>query len=336
MRNFFGTHGSIPVSKSEMPVFITGTMRSGTTFLVDKITSHPQLLKTPGELNNVWTELADANCEDNCIARRAEDVSPEYTYQMTQYFNQCIEVSKSLKRHLMRAAYYFNHKRGRIRYDWDNVIVVNKSPHLCNKIDFVHGAFPQSKLIFIYRDIFQQSASQKAHFRKRFKNNNEVYCFPKKESSCWSQLNVAQAQNVEAERRWPNNFKYIPQMWMRLNKMAFDSLKRIDRDQFMVIDYDDLVQDQETVLKAVFDFLDLDPKHQAAADKIATVKISSNNSNIKGNPLHKWKKSLQKEEIGLIEQCIEDHSTIYHSILGDLDSLKFKIEHEPKAQYQTV
>ena len=57
LRELFGTHGEPRATPLEQPIFVTGCMRSGTTFLVDKMASHPQLLKIGVELNQVWTDL---------------------------------------------------------------------------------------------------------------------------------------------------------------------------------------------------------------------------------------------------------------------------------------
>ena len=45
LRNAFGTHGEPAPKPLAAPIFVTGCMRSGTTFLVDKMATHPQLLK---------------------------------------------------------------------------------------------------------------------------------------------------------------------------------------------------------------------------------------------------------------------------------------------------
>ena len=53
-------------------------MRSGTTFLVDKLSSHPQLLKIGVELNQVWTDIGGASIKGTCDHKVAADASAEY------------------------------------------------------------------------------------------------------------------------------------------------------------------------------------------------------------------------------------------------------------------
>ena len=83
LRNLFGTHGEPAARMTNAPLFVTGSMRSGTTFLVDKLSSHPQLLKIGVELNQVWTDIGGASIKGTCDHKVATDASAEYTYQMT-------------------------------------------------------------------------------------------------------------------------------------------------------------------------------------------------------------------------------------------------------------
>jgi len=205
LRNFLGTHGEPLPKKSNMPLFITGCMRSGTTYLTNKLTGHPQLLKIGTELNSVWTKIGGASILRYCDYKGPENVNCYYTYQMSNYLFRFINESKSLKRHLMRANIYYSRKIGRISYDWDNLIPVNKSPHLMNKIGYVNKLFPQSKYIFIVRDIFGHSASMKVHFNTLYKNKQCIYYIPENPKACWSSLNRDKALNRLPHKFYPQS-----------------------------------------------------------------------------------------------------------------------------------
>ena len=95
LRDFFGTHGEPKARQYHPPVFLTGCMRSGTTFLADKLASHPQLLKIGVEMNDVWTDIGGASISGTCEYRNASHVTTEYTFQMTSYIQDFINESKS-------------------------------------------------------------------------------------------------------------------------------------------------------------------------------------------------------------------------------------------------
>ena len=198
LRNLLGTNSQILPEPQNMPLFITGTMRSGTTLLVNKLTQHPQLLKVGSELNEIWTEIGGANCLDHCHYRNEGHADFRYSFQMSAYFFRFINQSKSIKRHLMRAVNVRKMQEGRIFYDWQNIIPVNKSTHLINKIKYVNTLFPESKFIFIIRDIYAQSSSLKYHFQDINKRTGKVNIMPDEKKDCWS---ISQKEHVADEYR---------------------------------------------------------------------------------------------------------------------------------------
>ncbi|MEL0026717.1 MAG: hypothetical protein VW775_06565, partial [Schleiferiaceae bacterium] len=80
LRKALKTHPQPPSREVEPPLFITGAMRSGTTFLVSKVVTHPQLLKVGDELDKVWNHIGGAQIGAKCVYKTAEDASGQYTY----------------------------------------------------------------------------------------------------------------------------------------------------------------------------------------------------------------------------------------------------------------
>jgi len=80
LRKLLKTEGEIPAKKANSPLFITGCMRSGTTFLVDNLSSHPQLLKIGSELNKAWEELTKAKMTSECNYLNTLDATNEDTF----------------------------------------------------------------------------------------------------------------------------------------------------------------------------------------------------------------------------------------------------------------
>ena len=325
IRSIFGTMGEIEPKEGKQPLFITGCMRSGTTYLVNKITSHPQLIKIGAELNDIWTSIGGAPMLEECEFRDASHANGNYTYQMTRYFDAFINESRSFKRKLMRANQVLGSNLGRINYDWDNLIPVNKSPHLINKIEYLNALYPSAKLILIVRDIFSHSSSMKIHFDKDYASRSIHNFKSGSPKACWSRY---EKNNVPAdlmnELHYPSEFKLIPEMWIRLNALAFESLGKLDRKQFLVIDYADLVNHQTETLNSVFDFLDLDEKHRNHESRIVNKKVKYINTTTTGDPLEKWKRLLSTSEQTIINSCIEQNMEDYNKISSQLELLKVK------------
>jgi hypothetical protein len=71
-------------------IFLTGCMRSGTTFLANLWSEHPQLFHLEGELLDTWTDLGGIDCiGDRKYADRL-DLKSEFIVNMESYFEQAL------------------------------------------------------------------------------------------------------------------------------------------------------------------------------------------------------------------------------------------------------
>ncbi|WP_424961682.1 sulfotransferase family protein [Ekhidna sp.] len=317
------TAEEIPPTKYHSPIFITGCMRSGTTFLVDKLSAHPQLFKIGVELNLVWEEIGGTETTIRCEYNDGSEASAYHTYQMTRYITDFISEGKSIKRHLMRWVNKRNKQTGRVFYDWDQIIPVNKSPHLINKILYVDKLFPKAKFIFIIRDIYSYSSSLKIHFDNDYKSRKKISFQTNENGACWSRVTEDSVpSNLNGSPCYPNDFSTIPSMWIRLNKVGLESLQKIDRNQYLVICYEDLIRHQERLFKEIFAFLNLNAKFIKVEESIAKRKVDLINTTSKGNPLTKWKKELTSEEKKNIDRVIENEKNDYEYVIDKLRNLK--------------
>ena len=321
LRNLFGTHGEPAARITNAPLFVTGCMRSGTTFLVDKLSSHPQLLKIGVELNQVWTDIGGASIKETCDHKVAADASAEYTYQMTAYFANFIQESRSFKRKAMRRYAKYFHGLGRASYDWENIIPVNKSPHLMNKLGYVGALFPKSTLLLIVRDVYSHSASMKYHFEKLHKADGRTYFMEDSPEACYSQ---SYGEVPEGKPSFPGDFSIIPALWIRMNTLAFKELNEATFQQKIVVSYEDLVTNQKGTLIAVFEALKLMPSHATASSEIAEKATVLVNTTTKGNPLEKWKDQLSSEEVDAIDSALSKHAEDYAFITSSLEQLKIR------------
>ena len=311
LRELFGTHGEPRATPLEQPIFVTGCMRSGTTFLVDKMASHPQLLKIGVELNQVWTDIGGASIKRTCDHKTSSDASPIYTYQMARYFADFISQSQSLKRKAMRRYLKYYHGLGRASYDWSHIVPVNKSPHLMNKLGYVGALFPKSTLIVIVRDIYSHSASMKFHFDKLHHQDGRTYFMEPSLESCYSQTTTEVPLNGIG---YPGDFSIIPQMWMRMNKLALKEFQSAKFERKILVSYEELVTNQQVVLSKLFTALDLRDIHSEVAEDIAKQATILVNTTTKGDPLKKWKKQLSPAEIEAIDSVLLQQKEDYKCV----------------------
>lgn len=290
-------------------------MRSGTTFLVDKLAKHPQLLKIGSELNEIWTDIGHAPMKGCCPHLTEKDFSVDATYQMTNYISNFINESKSIKRHLMRLNTKLDNDLGRFSYDWDSIIPVNKSPHIMNKISYVNSLFHDSKFILIVRDIYAHSSSMKIHFDNQYKKNNLVHVMDSEAHSCWSDV-PADSVSEKDQTFYPSDFSLIPKMWLRLNKTALEEIKLLPEKNRLIISYEKLINNEPAELKKVFAFLDLKDEHKKWEDEIRLSKQKLINTTTKGNPLDKWKTQLSEDEKSTITEMIKDNQDTYNYIMS--------------------
>lgn len=314
LRDLLGTHGQLEAHAPNPPLFVTGCMRSGTTFLVDKLTCHPQMLKIGSELNEVWTKIGGAPCLKTCEYRGKEHADPQYAYNMTAHFMEFINESNTFKRKAMRMVTMHNSDVSRVNYDWKNIIPVNKSPHLMNKLDYVHELFPSSKVLLIIRDAYAQCSSLKKHFDVEHRRTGKRRFIPDDPKGCWSTWNSG---GGEPDRPcYPTDISLLPEMWLRLNEMALEEVQKLPKDKYMIISYEKLIQEQEESLMSIFDFLDLLPEHKKEALNVSKKEIDLINTTTKGDPLNKWRQQLTPKEISEIDKVLEKNKDRYDRIMN--------------------
>lgn len=320
----------------QQPVFIVGCMRSGTSLLQNTLDEHPQLLKIGFELNDIWTAIGGANCTRECSHKTVDDLDMTFAHNMTNYFSEAIREAKTPLRHIERMLNRWRQGSGGVFYDWENLVPVNKSPHLMNKVGYISAMYPEAKFIFIVRSIFGQSSSLKMHLDKYSKTDDIMGYLPHNSGSCWSILTEKDRSGLEPDRCYPGNFEMIPRAWMRLNSMALRDLGQLDDDRYVIISYENLVREQYNVLKRVFEFLDLNEKHREIEEKLfsRSRKLMNNHT---GNPLTSWKEKLSIEEITAINKVIEEDYDTYLDIQNGLvPSAREKWQSQHKVSEQVL
>ena len=137
------------------PIFITGCGKSGTTIVFRTLRQHKDLAPTTGypdgEDHVGWIKfgkckmsgIGNINSENygdgvtgsnNCPSMTKDDASEDIINTMNQYY---LHIAQNSKR------------------------VLNKNPHISNKLDYVSAIFPAAKFVHIVRDCYPMIESWK-------------------------------------------------------------------------------------------------------------------------------------------------------------------------------
>lgn len=147
------SNGSSQVCK---PIFVVGCGRSGTTLLFDILSQHHSLARTTGypdgEDHDGWIK------HGQCVMAGIGNVHHSKYGDGISGFQYCL--------HMNHADVTEEIIRNMHDYYWEDVLkknkkfrVINKQPHLSNKLNYVLGIFPDAKIVHIVRDCEPMVAS---------------------------------------------------------------------------------------------------------------------------------------------------------------------------------
>jgi len=220
------------------PLFVIGCMRSGTTVIHEMLSRYfpaaVDIETSDFEGRVFWQErgfnIGSPRTGTRCDACNGATVTDEQKREM--------------RRHLKR-------REGVDRH------IINKNPHLCNKIGLVNTIFPEARFVHLVRDDLAVAASTKLRFVAAYEGQNFhgvpfVHHWPNEATwPCWSCVSVGplpairqplarrlrqliqgprtpvspHEDLVEFQRRHPDpsryypgaGFRRIPESWLRLN-----------------------------------------------------------------------------------------------------------------------
>ncbi|MEQ9667095.1 sulfotransferase [Coleofasciculus sp. G2-EDA-02] len=154
------------------PVFIVGTVRSGTSIFAKCLGEHPNLIYPRYrhfELTPEWCDLAGIDMaavitkRHKCPPLKSSDATDNICEQVRQGFAKILVEEGGNK----------------------NMRFVNKNPHLWNKLPFLQAIFPDANLVIISRDIYSTVASTKRLFIANNTRHGLNYYLPPEPQSCW-------------------------------------------------------------------------------------------------------------------------------------------------------
>lgn len=277
-------------ARVKKPVLIIGCGRSGTTMLFNLLNEHQDLTGTTGfpdgEDTEMWVKVGGAliACFGGVHSR-----SP-----IGHCFCGAMD-GNSLT-------------QGRINYIHDYVTkkylkkggpgrrLLNKNPHLSNKIKYIHTVFEDVKLIHVVRDPYAVIASWKVLLARY---RNLLVEIPDSESAC---------MNIFPNRGWgasipilkrgnPNLYdpgdvasvRLLARFWKNINLYVLKQASDVKTLAIYTVRFEDICRDQKAGLSDVLDFCELSTK----SDWILRVRPAVQT---------KWKRVLSPREIALVDE----------------------------------
>lgn len=178
--------------------------------------------------------------------------------------------------------------------------LLNKNPHLSNKLGFVHQIFPDVRIIHIVRDPRAVIASWKVMVSQ---NDGFLYEVPDDHRACvnvypnhgWQDF-VAIVRRSNANIYNPHEAESISLLarhWRHVNMYLMQQRNEIHDLHYRMIRYEDLCRDQGRALSQLLEFCELSGKSRW---RIRT-RVQVN---------EKWRSELSKEELAIIEKDLVD------------------------------
>lgn len=210
------------------PLFLVGTVRSGTTYFARCVADHPQVINAGFELSKEWHELAGIEIATPGLpCAHCPPAGPEAVVGREE------QVRGGFARlHMAKGG-------------WSGTRLFNKSPHLWNKLPLVRALFPDAVLLVTSRDLRSTVASAKRLWEKMEKDWGVKHYLPEEPDACWS------LDGPDPARLFPGgDAAVIAEYWLRVyetierDAAAFQTVRPV-RHQAFVIDPLGLLRDVE-------------------------------------------------------------------------------------------
>jgi hypothetical protein len=256
------------------PIFLVGTVRSGTTYFARCLADHPQVINAGFELSKEWHELTGveiatpglpcAHCPPagpEAVAGREERVRDGFA-----------------RLHATKGG-------------WSGTRLFNKSPHLWNKLPLVRALFPDAVLLVTSRDLRSTVASTKRLWEKMEKDWGVRHYLPEDPAACWSTPPIP---GPDPARLFPGgDAAVLAEYWLRV-------YETIDREAgafrtVLPVRHQAFVDDPHGLLREVERAAGL---RSAAYPRLAEMQSDRN---------RRWPRILTVEEQRSVDRFLEEH-----------------------------
>jgi len=243
----FGIEKILPqMKKVNKPIFILGTGRSGTTILGLLMSMHKEVafLNEPKAL---WHSI-----------NKHEDIIGSYTMDNASYFLGASDANEQQKKdiHKIFGAY--------LRATFSQR-VVDKYPELIFRVPYVMELFPDAKFLFLVRNGWDTCGSIKYWSERLGKTSEtETHDWWGKDNRKW---NLLVEEVIKKDSYYTDVCQVIDEITSHLDMAALEwivtmrqGLAMIEQypDSIFRVNYEELVQDPETMLSEIIEFCELE------------------------------------------------------------------------------
>ena len=255
----------------KQPLFMVGTVRSGTTYFGRCVADHPQVINAGLELSKEWHELAGVEIATPGLpCTHCPPAGPE---------------AVAGREEQVRAGFARLHM---VKGGWSGTRLFNKSPHLWNKLPLVRALFPDAVLLVTSRDLRSTVASTKRLWEKMEKDWGMKHYLPEDPEACWS------VQGLDPARLFPGgDAAVLAEYWLRV----YETIER-EAGAFLTalpVRHQAFVEDPHGVLREVERAAGLQ-----AADYPRLAEMQSDRN-------RRWPQILTAEEQRSVDRFLEAH-----------------------------
>jgi hypothetical protein len=262
----------LPAPPLRRPIFLVGTVRSGTTYFARCVGDHPQVINAGFELSKQWHELAGIEIATpglSCV--HCPPAGPE---------------AVAGREEQVRAGFARFHM---IKGGWGGTRLFNPSPHLWNKLPLVRALFPDAILLVSSRDVRSTVASTKRLWEKIEKDWGMKHYLPEDPDACWS------TEGPDPARLFPGgDAAVLAEYWLRV----YETVAREAHSFGAVVPvrHQDFVDDPQGLLRKV---------EQAAGLRAASYPRLAE---MKRDRITRWPQILTAEEQRSVDRFVEAHA----------------------------
>jgi 2-polyprenyl-3-methyl-5-hydroxy-6-metoxy-1,4-benzoquinol methylase len=241
------------------PVFVLGAMRSGTTLLADLLGRAPGLIHCPFELKEVWAQaggvaMASARTRNaGCFELGAADAFCGQRERLSAAFAARMRANAAGKR--------------------PDAVLLNKNPHLCNKVPLVDALFPDARFLWIRRPLPQVVVSLRELFADVNRRQQTWHCWPLPGTAgrnrCWQALFAPAAlAGWDPARVFPGgDVTFLAEYWFESNRAIAEALARLPASRWHQVDEEELLRDPGGTLRRCLRFLGEDADEELPIDR---------------------------------------------------------------------
>lgn len=259
LKDLFNTKGGSfrqSIAAVRSPIFVIGCGRSGTTLLFNLLKCHPALIPTTGRPDGEdhvgWIEHGGALIAGLATPRPGDPGQVGYEF--------CLHMNENDVTEQMRASMH-RYYGAEVLKGHDSNRVVNKCPHLVNKLRYVRSIFPDARFLHIIREPVAMVASW---IRVMQDLPGLAVYWPDSAYPCLWVVKTRGASGrsgtLQRENRlYPGGgVLRFADYWAEVNRNISPQLADTS-DQLLSLRYEDLVARPEVILRSITEFCGLEP-----------------------------------------------------------------------------